>query len=149
MLPVQIDYFYRTGSFAVALSIVQHAIDRGRIGRRRSRRSRPREPARRWPPLLYALNPNVLYLQSTPMTEPLLFALTTLQVWLFTRWVMAGRLTVPADAGWMTVLACLTRYEAWPITATCFAGAAYAWWRRGHSIEAVTRVMSRLAVYPW
>ena len=27
---------------------------------------------------LFALNPNVLYLQSTPMTEPLLFALTSL-----------------------------------------------------------------------
>ena len=29
---------------------------------------------------VFALNPNVLYLQATPMTEPLLLALTTVAV---------------------------------------------------------------------
>ena len=38
----------------------------------------------------FATNPNVLYLQSTPMTEPMLFGLTTLQVYLVSRWVMNG-----------------------------------------------------------
>ena len=147
MLPVQIDYFYRTGSFAVALSIVQHGVATAALAATVQALTASRTGAA-LAALLYALNPNVLYLQSTPMTEPLLFALTALQVWLFTRWVMAGRLTVRADAGWITVLACLTRYEAWFITATCFVGAAYAWWRRGHSVRAVARVMSRLAVYP-
>ena len=147
MLPVQIDYFYRTGSFAVALSIVQHGITTAALAATVQALTASRTGAA-LAALLYALNPNVLYLQSTPMTEPLLFALTTLQVWLFARWVMAGRLTMRADAGWVTVLACLTRYEAWSITAACFVGAAYAWWRRGHSVRAVARVMSRLAVYP-
>ena len=55
---------------------------------------------------LYATNPNVLYLQSTPMTEPLLFGLTTLQVYLVHA-VGAGRptSTVPdALSAWVTVL---------------------------------------------
>ena len=73
-LPVQIDLFYRTGASAVALSILV-------VCRRHAARSRgsclpspnrvsPRSPPRR----SSRLNPNVLYLQSTPMTEPLLLA---------------------------------------------------------------------------
>jgi len=45
-------------------------------------------------------------------------------------------------------MACLTRYEAWPITAACFAASAYAWWRRGHAVRDVVAVHLRLAVYP-
>ena len=44
---------------------------------------------------LFALNPNVLYLQSTPMTEPLLFALSTLVVLHLAQWVMARRVADP------------------------------------------------------
>src|SRR5687768_17892078 len=32
MLPVQIDFFYRTGGFAVALSILSHAVAAASIG---------------------------------------------------------------------------------------------------------------------
>jgi hypothetical protein len=82
------------------------------------------------------------------MTEPMLFGLTTLQVYLFTRWVLAGRLGVPRAAGWITVLGCLTRYEAWPITGACFALSAFAWWRRGRSVRQLAPIYARLALYP-
>jgi hypothetical protein len=147
MLPVQIDYFYQTGAFAVALSILQHAVTATALAATVLALTASRTGAA-LTAALYALNPNVLYLQSTPMTEPLLFALTALQVFLFTRWILAGRLIVPSDVGWVTVLACLTRYEAWPITAACIAGAAYAWWRRGQPVGAVARTMGRLSLYP-
>ena len=147
MLPVQIDVFYRTGAFAVALSILQHAIAAASLAATVQALTASRSGAA-LAAALYALNPNILYLQSTPMTEPLLFALSALQVLSFTRWVLSGRLTVAADVGWITVLACLTRYEAWPITGVCFVAAAYAWWRRGHAVRAVLGTMARLAVYP-
>ena len=147
MLPVQIDVFYRTGAFAVGLSILQHAIAAASLAAIVQALTASRSGAA-LAAALYALNPNILYLQSTPMTEPLLFALSALQAFLFTRWVLGGRLTVPADVGWITVLACLTRYEAWPITGVCFLAAAYAWWRRGHAARAVLRAMTGLAVYP-
>ena len=35
---------------------------------------------------MFALNPNVLYLQATPMTEPLLLGLTTVAVALLMAW---------------------------------------------------------------
>ena len=44
---------------------------------------------------LFALNPNVLYLQSTPMTEPLLFALTSLVVVRLIEWAKSD---TPAGA---------------------------------------------------
>ena len=53
----------------------------------RAARSPARAPARVLAAALFALNPNVLYLQSTPMTEPLLFALTSLVVLHLTEWV--------------------------------------------------------------
>ena len=70
-LPVQVDAWYRSGASAVAISIAAFAVAVGAIA---------------WIVLeltgsqvaavagaaVFAFNPNVLYLQSTPMTEPLL-----------------------------------------------------------------------------
>jgi hypothetical protein len=147
MLPVQIDVLYRTGLFAIALSIASHALAAGSIAATILALTSSRAGAVLGA-ALYATNPNILYLQSTPMTEPMLFGLTTLQMFLFTRWVLAGRLVVPRGAGWVTVFGCLTRYEAWPITAACFAFSAFAWWRRGRSVRQLAPVYARLALYP-
>ena len=147
MIPVQVDFLYRTGLFAIVLSIASHALAAGSIGATVLALTSSRAGAV-LAASLYAANPNVLYLQSTPMTEPMLFGLTTLQVYLFTRWVLGARLDVPRAAGCVTVLACLTRYEAWPITGACFALSAFAWWRRGQSARDLVRVYARLALYP-
>ena len=73
---------------------------------------------------VFALNPNVLYLQATPMTEPLLLALTTLSVACLLEWIDGGRRSASLGAvtGWAFALACLTRYEAWPVTARAMPG---------------------------
>ena len=78
-LPAQVDWLYRTGAAAVAISIASFAVAAGAIA---------------WIVLvltgsvaaallgsaLFVVNPNVLYLQATPMTEPLLLALTLVAV---------------------------------------------------------------------
>jgi hypothetical protein len=97
---------------------------------------------------LFALNPNVLYLQSTPMTEPLLFAMTTLVVLHLAQWVMAEEMRIRPAVGWTIVAACLTRYEAWPIVAAAMAAAALSKWLRGGAIADVIREIARLAIYP-
>jgi hypothetical protein len=78
-VPVQMDLFYRSGLSAVALSVMAFSVATGSIA--------AIVLALTGSPLaavaaaaVFALNPNVLYLQSTPMTEPLLIALTTLGV---------------------------------------------------------------------
>ncbi|HXG89000.1 MAG TPA: hypothetical protein VNJ02_11750 [Vicinamibacterales bacterium] len=156
MVPVQIDHFYRTGAFAIGLSVLFNGLATASIAGTVLALTASRAGAV-LAAALYATNPNVLYLQSTPMTEPMLFGLTACQVFIFTRWVLEPaphggaarrRLTMPAGAGWVTVAACLTRYEAWPITAACFGAAAYAQWRRGNRVVDVVRVHARLAIYP-
>src|SRR6185369_15145757 len=75
-LPVQIDLFYRTGASAVAISIASYAITTAAIAWI-VRRITGSAPAAVAAAAVFALNPNVVYLQSTPMTEPLLLATTT------------------------------------------------------------------------
>ncbi len=147
MVPVQVDHFYRTGAFAVAISVLASGLATASIAGVVLALTSSRAGAV-LAAALYATNPNVLYLQSTPMTEPLLFGLTTFQVLLLTRWILSGQLAVPTAAGWVMVLACLTRYEAWPVTAASVVASAFAWWRRGRAPRDVWRVHARLAAYP-
>ena len=149
MLPVQIDWLYRTGLSAVAMSIACFSATATTIWWwiRRSTGSRIAAAAGT---LVFATQPDVLYLQSTPMTEPLLMACTTLGVALIWRWVIevmdahdrttthaANAKDVADDAetaererriarigrwaGIAFAAAVLTRYEAWPITAAALS----------------------------
>jgi hypothetical protein len=148
MLPVQVDLLYRTGGSAIALSVLSHAVGVASITSMVLLLTA--SPAGSvLAATLFATNPNVLYLQSTPMTEPMLFGLTALQVCLLTHWVMNGSIADRRRSiGWVTVMACLTRYEAWPITGCAFAASAYAWWRRGAPLLQVVRAHAWLALYP-
>jgi hypothetical protein len=156
-LPVQIDAFYRTGASAVAISVASFAIATGAIA---------------WIVValtgsaaaglagaaVFALNPNVLYLQATPMTEPLLLGLTVLAVALLVAWCDQSWYRAAAGpsragpsssaVGLAFSLACLTRYEAWPVTATALALAAAARWRSGEPLRTAIRATLPVAVYP-
>jgi hypothetical protein len=158
LLPVQIDSFYRTGASGVAISIVSFALACYAIADLVLRVTRSR-PAAVVSVALFALNPDVLYLQSTPMTEPLLFGLVLLSIGLMYDWVdavtAAGLPAVARDmnharakAGWCLVLACLTRYEAWLVTAAVIALGALALWRRGVPLRLAVRATIDLAIYP-
>jgi hypothetical protein len=76
---------------------------------------------------IYAANPNLIYLQSTAMTEPLYLALFIWAVVHFNEFVQAGTLADErtqlaassslAKCGMCLVAACLTRYDGWFLTA--------------------------------
>jgi hypothetical protein len=140
-IPVQADLFYRTGASAVAISIVSYAVTAGAIGWIVLMLTAS-VPAAAAGAAVFALNPNVLYLQSTPMTEPLLLATTTVAVAM----LMAGR--QPCHIGWAFALACLTRYEAWPVTASALAAAAWARARRGQPLADVARELAWISAFP-
>lgn len=147
MIPVQIDLLYRTGGFAIAISVLSYGLATASIAATILRLTASPAGAVLGA-ALFATNPNLLYLQSTPMTEPLLFGLVTLQVLLLVDWVMNGEPRTPRAAAWATVLACMTRYEAWPITGAAIVAAAFAWWRRGLPVRKVVSLQARLALYP-
>jgi len=171
-LPVQIDFFYRTGASAVALSILSFAVATGAIAWIVSALMESRVAAV-VAATVFAANPNVLYLQSTPMTEPLLLALTLLGVALLIEWAQAcgrsepdvaqpfraapaangrpeglGHERPPAVVACVLALACLTRYEAWAVTAAALVFAVWACWRRGQTLDSAVRRIGRIAVYP-
>jgi hypothetical protein len=148
MLPVQIDHLYRTGGFAIAISVLSQAVGVAAITATVLQLTASPAGAI-LAATLFATNPNVLYLQSTPMTEPMLFGLTALQICLLTHWIMNGSIDDRRRSiGWVTVMACLTRYEAWPITGCAFAASTYAWWRRGAPFLKILRAHAWLALYP-
>lgn len=147
VLPVQIDWMYRTGASAIAISILSFAVTAACLSAIVRRVTGSRTGAM-LAAALFALNPNVLYLQSTPMTEPLLFALSALVVLHLTEWALADKVAVRRAAGWTIVAACLTRYEAWPIVGSVMGLAAFVKWQKGAAIAEVAREMARLAIYP-
>ena len=151
-LPVQIDVFYRSGASAVALSIVEYAIAAAAIAWIIQFLTGSAIAALAGA-AVFAFNPNVLYLQSTPMTELLLLATTTVAVAMLMAWCGADldRDTAGLQAchvGWAFALACLTRYEAWPVTASALIAAAWTRWRRGQPLTAALRDVGEVALYP-
>lgn len=99
--------------------------------------------------LVYAFNPNLLYLQSAPMTEPLFFAWFFGVFWWIARYRESPRWLNAAGAGGFALLGTLTRYEGWFLLPFCalflfigarrrslwhaavfllIAGAGPAWW---------------------
>ena len=178
LLPVQVDAFYRTGASAVVISILSFALACYAIANL-VQRVTGAPMAAAVAVAIFALDPNVLYLQSTPMTEPLLFGLVLLSVVLMYDFVeiQAGLPTGLSDdlsavarrakaearsaevaarpvsrarakVGWALVAACLTRYEAWLVTAALLAIAAVALWRRGMPPAASLRATADIAVFP-
>ena len=167
-IPVQSDFLYRTGASAVAISIVAFAIAAGSIAAI-VQRVTDSTAAALAAAAVFVLNPNVLYLQSTPMTEPLLLATTTLAIAMLMdgcyprlkpRAPSEPRAQSNEDAsvgargfsraaiGSMFALACLTRYEAWPVTVAALAAAAFARWRQGDSIRVALAAVARIGLYP-
>jgi hypothetical protein len=165
MLPVQVDAWYRSGASAVAISTASMALAAWALVSLIVRATGSRAAAAAAAALLLG-NPNVLYLQSTPMTEPLLFGATLLAVELTARWIDAtSSARVPgssgavaelgrrarrarAAAGFAIAAACMTRYEAWPITVVLIPLAVAVLVRRGMAPATAAGAGARLALYP-
>jgi hypothetical protein len=146
MLPVQVDAFYRTGVSGVAISVLSfgllvYAAARLVLALGGSR------VAAATVAVLIASNPNLLYLQSTPMTEPLLLGLLALGLGLAYEALKAGETRRLSWASLVLALACLTRYEAWPITASAVAATWFLTLRQ-KDMPTATRTAARLALFP-
>ena len=147
LLPVQIDWLYRTGASGVLISVLASGLAAYAATRIVLHATGSRSAAVLTVAIL-ATNPNLLYLQSTPMTEPLLVGLLMLATWRLQVWVEDDSPSAHRAAGWALVGAALTRYEAWPFMAAGLALAAYVRWRQGSTVEDVFRRSARLAAYP-
>jgi hypothetical protein len=153
LLPTQIDLFYRTGAFASFVSMACFAITAVTAARIVVAVTGSGAGAVVSAALL-VLNPNLIYLHVTPMTEPMSIAATFLAVlWLY-ECVVASRsappapLRVPSKLKLVLFAAAWTRYEAWLILASAIAAAGYAQWRGGRTFRDAAQAIAKLAVWP-
>ena len=148
IVPTQVDLLYRTGAVASLVSIACLGVSAWAIARLVLSATASRLAAATSTALL-VLNPNLLYVHTTPMTEPLLIAVVLVMVLWMCEW-LAGppETSSPSKLGWILFVAAWTRYEAWPIITTAIAAAALVLWTRRHSIGSIVRQVWRLARWP-
>jgi hypothetical protein len=146
-VPVQLDACYRSGFSGVALSVTSFVVMSGATAALVARATGSIVGAL-VAVALADLNPNVLYLQSTPMTEPLLFALVLVAVERLSRWAEMPSNAHARQAGIALGAACWTRYEAWPVGAAALAMTAVARFLRGGQRGNVLRGIFRIAAWP-
>src|SRR6185437_14936361 len=65
--------------------------------------------------LVFLLNPNMLYVQSTPLSEPVMILTMTMTSYYFLAWVQEGRQNDLIWAALCTFFASLARYDGWPL----------------------------------
>jgi putative flippase GtrA len=80
---------------------------------------------------VFGLNVNMLYMQSTPMTEALLFCLLAAMVYCVQQWADTDRYQYLVWGGVTAIAATLTRYESWPVLACLLLAVAFIAWNRG------------------
>lgn len=125
---VQWEWAYRTGIVSTLLNVGLLTAGLGALGAFLLRHTGSIAAAATGP-LLISLNPNVLYLQSTPMTEPLLFAFSLLALDAADRWIVTQGRT---GGGWFAVCLAaltLTRYEGWFVAGALATLSGLATWR--------------------
>lgn len=145
--PVQVDGLYRTGLSAVAFSVAGFVVGAVALWALVARGTGSTIAA--WAAFaVFAADPDVLYLQATPMTESLLMGLCLLGIALTWKWVTTGGSRDSWTPGIVLALACLTRYEAWPITAAALVLSFGALVRGGTSPEQAARRVAALSACP-
>ncbi len=150
LLPTQVDVLYRTGAFGSLVSIVCLGVSVW-ASARLIRVATGSQVGAVTSGLLLVLNPNLLYLHTTPMTEPLLLAMTFLAVlWLYEWLSLAPEppADVPARLGWALFAAAWTRYEAWPVICAALVVSAFTMRRSGLPRRAVAIRVWRMGLWP-
>jgi hypothetical protein len=148
VLPTQVDLLYRTGAFGSLISIACFGLAAWATARLVLRATASRVAAAT-STLLLVLNPNLVYVHATPMTEPMLIALTLVSVlWLYEWLADAPDADSPAKIGWVLFAATWTRYEAWAIVGSAIAAAAIVLWTKNVPRAGIVRQVWRLARWP-
>ena len=145
-LPVQVDALYRNGASGTIFSVLSMGAAAWGLAALLMRVTGSQLAAILGSFLLLA-NPNTLYLQSTPMTEPMLFGTTLVCIALTAAWLDRGAPLPPRAAGLAMMAACMTRYEAWPISAGIVVLSGAVLWRRGAPYGQIQRSCLQLSAY--
>ncbi|MFA7253154.1 MAG: glycosyltransferase family 39 protein [Patescibacteria group bacterium] len=99
--------------------------------------------------LVYILNPNIIYLQATPMTESLLLFFFVISTYYLLLWQKKDSYKYLALAGFYTLAATLTRYDGWMLLAQMLIVVAIISYRFGKwkKVEGNLFLFGTIAVY--
>ena len=147
MVPVQVDAWYRSGASAIAISVASSGVAAWALSRFILTSTGSVAGGAAGAALLLA-NPNLLYIQSTPMTEPLLLATGLVSLTLIATWIERGAQGWPWAPGLALAATCMTRYEAWLIAPSAVVLATLVLLRRETPARAVLRASLKLSVFP-
>jgi hypothetical protein len=147
LLPAQVDVLYRTGAFASLISIACLGLTTWASARIVLLTTGSVLGAAVAASLL-VLNPNLLYLHVTPMTEPLSIAANVVTALWLCEWAKAGFGRVPLKLGWALFLAAWTRYESWAFLGATFVCVPFVMWRAGVAPRTIADRFVRLALWP-
>ena len=126
---VWVDALYYSGFAATAISMVSYVVT-ALLLYRTAQTMTGRRGAGLVAAAVFALNANVLYMQSTPMTEMPLFAAMVGMVHGAQRWAQTDRPRYLLGAGVAGLLGSVTRYEAWVLLAALTVVLLVIAWRR-------------------
>jgi hypothetical protein len=147
MLPVQVDAWYRSGVSAIGISVMSSGVAAWALSRFIQTATGSAAGGVAGAALLLA-NANLLYIQSTPMTEPLLLATALLSLALTATWIDRGAHGWPWGPGLALTATCLTRYEGWLMAASAIVLTSLVLLRRGTPLAVVIRASLKLSVIP-
>ena len=82
---------------------------------------------------IFALNVNMLYMQSTPMTEALLFCTLAAMVYCIQQWADTDKYQYLIVGAVAALCGTLTRYESWPVLACLAIAVVFIAWQRKHA----------------
>jgi cellulose synthase/poly-beta-1,6-N-acetylglucosamine synthase-like glycosyltransferase len=135
------DDLWRTG-LAGSLSSMPCYIIAAIYVFRSARRLTHNSPASFVGTLAFVLNPNVLYLQATPLTEPVLMATMTAACYYFLAWIQEND---PRQLIWAAAamfLATLARYDGWALFLVCLVLIVLiGWLRRQRRAQIISNVL--------
>lgn len=80
--------------------------------------------------LLFIVNPNILYLQATPLSEPVLFATLAAASYYFVAWAQDDQLRDLVYAALATLLATVARYDGWALFLSLLVMLVVICWRK-------------------
>lgn len=144
---VLFDAQYRSGLLPSLISVLGFALS-GALVYRISLRVTGSGAAALFSAVLLVANPNLLYLQSCPLTEPVFMALFLLALDRLLEWRASDRSRMPWAAAVWTALAGMCRYEGWGLIAGIVALLlADGWTRRIPRPRALRAAAVFLAVF--
>jgi glycosyltransferase involved in cell wall biosynthesis len=127
---VWVSWCYTSGFAGSVVSMAAYVFTARRLYRLTTRMTGGERVAGFTAAGLFIVNPNTLYLQSTPMTESLLMACTAAAIDHLDEWCRTGRYGRLAACSAAVLLATATRYEGWVTCAAIVCVLAYTRLRR-------------------